>query len=112
MSEDLENIASHTISRTALSAAELAQEVKALGARWSVDGGDLKLVLEGPMTKAGKVAAYAGALADELDHHPHMVIDYQRFELTLHTHDQNAITVIDLIFAARLEQWLRTGGWD
>lgn len=112
MSEDLEHIASHTISRTALSAAELAQEVKALGARWSIEGSDLKLVLQGAMTKAGKVAAYAGALADELDHHPHMVIDYQRFELTIHTHDQNAITVLDLIFAARLEQWLRTGGWD
>ena len=88
------------------------REVETLGARWSIDGNDLKLVLEGPMTKAGKVAAYAGALADELDHHPRMVIEYKRFELTIHTHDKQAITVLDLVFAARLEQWLRTDGWD
>jgi len=112
MGDDLKDIATHTISRSGLTPEELAEELATLGSRWSLDGPDLKLVLAGPMTKAGKVAAYAGALADELDHHPHMVLDYNRFELTIHTHDKQAITVLDLVFAARLEQWLRTDGWD
>jgi 4a-hydroxytetrahydrobiopterin dehydratase len=112
MREDLDHIASRTIGHTALSAGELAAPLGALGSRWSVTGRDLRLLLKGPMAKAGEVAARAGALADELNHHPHMVIDYQRFELTIHSHDRDAITDIDLVFAARLEQWLRSGGWD
>lgn len=112
MGDELKHIAAHTVSRSTLSPDELAREVETLGPRWSLDGPDLKLVLEGSMTKAGKVAAYVGALADELDHHPRMVLEYKRFELTIHTHDSNTITVLDLVFAARLEQWLRTDGWD
>ncbi|MDX2092898.1 MAG: 4a-hydroxytetrahydrobiopterin dehydratase [Kofleriaceae bacterium] len=112
MGDDLKDIAQHTISRSPITTAELEHEIETLGSRWSIDGPDLKLVLQGPMAKAGKVAAYAGELADALDHHPHIVIDYQRFELTIHTHDMNAITVLDLVYAARLEQWLRSGGWD
>jgi 4a-hydroxytetrahydrobiopterin dehydratase len=112
MGDDLKDIAQHTISRSGLTTAELKDEVETLGPRWSIDGPDLKLVLQGPMAKAGKVAAYAGELADELDHHPSIAIEYQRFELKIHTHDKNAITVLDLVYAARLEQWLRSGGWD
>jgi len=90
---------------------QLSDELDLLGPHWMLASVDLKLTLRGPMTKTGVVAAYAGALADELDHHPRIVLEYGRLELTIHTHDAKAITVMDLVYAARLEQWLRTNGW-
>ena len=112
MSDDLDAIASNTISRSLLAAEQIQEEVAALGARWSIDGEDLKLRLQGkPMSKCGAAVAYATALADEMDHHPKIVMEYPGTTLTIHTHDKKAITVIDLVYAARLERWLRENGW-
>jgi pterin-4a-carbinolamine dehydratase len=88
-----------------------AAELAALGTRWTIAGGDLQLWLPGPMTRTGAVAAQAGALADALDHHPRIVIEYPGLTLAIHTHDARAITLLDLIYAARLEVWLRQAGW-
>ena len=63
------------------------------------------------MAKTGEVAAAAGMLADELDHHPRIVVEYRKLVLAISTHDAHAITVMDLVYAARLEQWLRANGW-
>ena len=63
------------------------------------------------MMRTGKVAAFAGALADELDHHPRIVLEYGGLSLEISTHDAKAITVIDLVYAARLEQWIRNNGF-
>ncbi|MGN6108192.1 MAG: 4a-hydroxytetrahydrobiopterin dehydratase [Kofleriaceae bacterium] len=108
---ELDDLATHTISRDAIAPDELARELVALGPRWSVVGGELQLVLEAPMGRTGAVAAFAGSIADELDHHPRMVLDHRGLVLTIHTHDAKAITVLDLVFAARLEQYLRANGW-
>jgi len=109
--KDLDALASHTISRDRFTAAELAKEVAALGPRWSIADDELRLALRGPMTRTGAAAAYAGKLADELDHHPSIVLEYAGMTLTIHTHDQHAITVLDLVYGARLEKWLRENGW-
>lgn len=90
---------------------ELKETLAELGARWSVVGPDLTLTLKGPMTRTGQVAAFAGALADELDHHPNIALEYAGLTLSIHTHDKQAITELDLVYAARLEQWLRANGW-
>lgn len=113
MPDDIDAIASHTISRSKLAAEKIKEEVTALGARWSIDGEDLKLRLEGPkgMSKCGAAVAYATSLADEMDHHPKIIMEYPGTTLLIHTHDQRAITVIDLVYAARLEKWLRDNGW-
>jgi len=109
---DLESMASNTLSRTALTPDQLNQEVAALGTRWSIENNELRLDLTGqPMTKTGQAAAYAAQLADELDHHPRILLEYVGMALTIHTHDLKAITVIDLVYAARLERWLRSNGW-
>jgi len=109
---DLDSLASNTLSRTVLTQEQLQQEVSALGPRWIIEGLDLRLDLRGaPMSKCGAAAAYATQLADELDHHPRILLEYAGMTLTLHTHDQNAITVLDLVYAARFERWLRTNGW-
>ena len=62
------------------------------------------------MTANAPIVAYAAALADELDHHPTIVLEYAGITLTIHTHDAKAITVLDVVYAARLEKWLRANG--
>ena len=112
MATNLEALASYTLSRSKLEQGQIKDELAALGPRWSVDGDDLKLVLPmKPMVKAAEVAAQAAVIADQMDHHPQIVIEYPGVTLRIHTHDAKAITVTDLVFAARLEQWLRTRGW-
>jgi len=112
MPGDLDNLASHTVSRTTIEPEQLAQELASLGARWSLDGRDLKLELrDDKMARYGEVAAHATAMADEMDHHPQIVLEYGKLTLRIHTHDADAITVMDLVFAARLESWLRDRGW-
>jgi pterin-4a-carbinolamine dehydratase len=108
---DLGELAAHTVSRDGLLPGEMGRELTLLGARWSVSGGQLRLALRGPMTRTGAVAAYAGTLADELEHHPTIALEYAGLALAIYTHDANAITVLDLVYAARLETWLRANGW-
>ena len=112
MADNLESLASNTLSRSTLTAEQLQKEVQSLGARGSIAGEDLALKLAGaPMTKCGAAAAQAAILADEMDHHPTIVLEYAGMTLKIHTHDKKAITVIDLVYAARLERWLRANGW-
>lgn len=109
---DLDSLASNTVGRTKLTPEQLQQEVTALGSRWAVAGTELRCELRGAtMTKCSEAAAYAASLADEMDHHPRIVMEYGGTTLTIHTHDQNAITTVDLVYAARFERWLRTHGW-
>jgi len=111
MGTDLDSLANVTTARTRVTPEEMKEELDALGSRWTVVEPDLRLTLKGPMTKTGLVAAHAGALADELDHHPNISLEYAGLTLSIHTHDQRGITVLDLVYAARLEQWLRANGW-
>jgi pterin-4a-carbinolamine dehydratase len=112
MPDDLDELASHTVSRSLLDRVKIDQELHELGARWSVEGDDLKLRLEGqPMAKCGAAVAFATTLADEMDHHPKIIMEYAGTTLLIHSHDKKAITVIDLVYAARLERWLREHGW-
>lgn len=111
MPTDLDTLATRTISRSRLDDQQLAHEVTTLGPRWSTERGKLVLRLRGPMTRTGAVAAHAGALADEIDHHPNIALEYAGLTLEIDTHDAKAITMLDLVYAARLEQWLRDNGW-
>jgi pterin-4a-carbinolamine dehydratase len=109
---DLESMASNTLSRSALAPEQLQQEVSALGPRWSIANHELRCELRGAaMAKCGEAAAYAATLADEMDHHPRILLEYGGMLLTVHTHDKKSITVTDLVYAARFEKWLRANGW-
>ena len=92
--------------------AKLERELAALGARWSIADNQLRLSLRGPMTRTGEVAAFAGKLADEMDHHPTILIEYAGLTLSINTHDKQAITELDLSYCTRLETWLRDNGWS
>ena len=111
MPENLHDLATHSISRDGLSHDELTRELALLGARWWIADGQLRLDLAGPMARTGVAAAFAGTLADELDHHPKIVLERSSMTVTLYDRETRKITIIDLVFAARLEQWLRNNGW-
>ena len=112
MPETLDELASHTVSRSQFDAQEIADEMRELGARWTIEGQDLTLSLVGqPMSKCGAAVAFATKLADEMEHHPKISMEYPGTILKIHTHDKKAITVIDFVYAARLERWLRENGW-
>jgi pterin-4a-carbinolamine dehydratase len=107
----LDDISTSKVSRDGLAPAELARELDALGPRWSVIDDALSLSLPGPLTRTAPVVAFVGELAAEIDHHPRLVLDRDGMTLAIRTPDATAITVLDLVFAGRLEQWLRASGW-
>ena len=113
MTKDLDEITARTVSRAGLAPDELDREVKSLGARWSIANNELCLQLRGaPMAKCGAAVAQAAKIADEMDHHPRIVVEYAGTTLTIHTHDKQAVTMLDLVYAARVERWLRDNGWE
>jgi pterin-4a-carbinolamine dehydratase len=63
------------------------------------------------MSRTGVAVAFVGTLADELEHHPKVVLDRDGMTLSIRTTGARSVTVIDLVFAARVEQWLRANGW-
>lgn len=111
MTDLLDDTSTHTLRRDGISPDDLARELDALGPRWSVADGALSLALVGPMSRAGAAAAFACTLADELEHHPRIVIEPHGLVLEIRTYDAASITVDDLVFAARIEEWLRANGW-
>jgi 4a-hydroxytetrahydrobiopterin dehydratase len=112
MGTDLEAMAANTLARARINPEQLRDELGALGERWSVDGMDLKLSLPvKPMARAAAAVAHAAQLADEMDHHPTITVEYAGVTLRIHTHDAKAITVTDLVYAARFERWLRANGY-
>ena len=106
----LTTLANQALHRKALGDDALGEVLAVLGGRWSVVGADLVLSLAGTMTATTRAAAFAGGLADELDHHPSIKIEYAGLTLAIHTHDANAITGLDATFAARVEMFLRANG--
>jgi len=101
-------LSDQTVSRHRLSADELGREVQQLGKRWSLVGPALVLELhDREMQQLASVVAMAAAIADEMDHQPRISIDPPRLLLTI----PEVGTVHDLVFAARIEQWLREHGW-
>jgi pterin-4a-carbinolamine dehydratase len=110
MSDSLEERAERTISRDGLTPEELARELEMLGKRWKIEGRALRLELTGSMSRTGVVAAYAATLADELDHHPRIILERKAMSLTIEG-SSDQVSVLDLVFAARVEQWLRANGW-
>jgi serine/threonine protein kinase len=109
---EIDAITDQTLSRSLLEPGQLEREVKQLGKRWTLDGNDLKLeLISRSMSKLVGIVAQVGTIADEMDHHPKVAIDYPYLRLWIRAYDANAITVLDLVFAARLEQWLRDNSW-
>ncbi len=104
----LDDISDRTVSGTRLTPEEIVREVKALGKRWSLVAGDLQLdVYDEQLARLAQVIASAAEIADEMGHPPRIIVEPPHLVLSL----RDASEVVDLVFAARLEQWLRANGW-
>jgi serine/threonine protein kinase len=101
-------ISDHTVSPSKLSDEDLAREVKALGKRWSLADGQLVLDLYSrEMQKLSGAVGAASEIADEMEHYPRVTLRFPHLAIAL----PDAKTTLDLVFAARLEHWLRENGW-
>ncbi len=100
-----------TTSRSLLDPAWLTQQIEMLGERWALTGDGLRLAVRGSMRRTAALVSIAAAIGDELAHHPSITLDSSHLELTIFTRQVNAITKLDLIYAARLEMWLREHGY-
>jgi len=109
--EHVNALSEQTLSRATLSPDEVAREVKQLGTRWALVDGNLRLELfHRSMTKLAEAIHQTAAIADEVDLYPHVVVDVPRLTVTIRP-DRGSITVLELVFAARLEQWLLANRW-
>jgi len=93
-----------TLSRSRLCDADLAREVKTLGKRWALEGAALVLDFYSRDPKRlASVVEQATHVAGELDHEVRIAIEPPHLRLTL----ADGASVVTLVFAARVEQWLR-----
>jgi serine/threonine-protein kinase len=106
--EEIADLSDKTVSRAVLDADQLAREVQQLGKRWSLNEDELVLdIHDRQFTKLASVIGQAGAIADEMELQPRISVEYPHLQVVL----PNAASVVELVFAARLEQWLRDHGW-
>ncbi len=106
--EDVKDLSDQTASRETIAPGDLAREVQQLGRRWSLAGEDLIAELHSrEMSKLAEVVSAAATIADEMEMQPRVAIEYPRLRMTI----AKVSTVVDLVFAARVEAWLRDHGW-
>lgn len=97
-------VAERTVSRQLVDRVQLIREVAQLGKRWRIDGQDVVLEVHSrEMSKLADVATVAASIADDMDRHPQLSMRIPTLRLTL----GGPSTATDLVYAARLEQWLR-----
>jgi serine/threonine-protein kinase len=93
-----------TVSTKRLDHEQLEREVRQLGKRWSLVGEELVLDLHHrQLTELAAVITQAARVADEMELQPRFAVEYPHLRLVI----ANAAGVAELVFAARLEQWLR-----
>lgn len=72
---------------------------------WERSGGEIRKVY--PFASFAEGMAFANrvaALADVLDHHPDMLIQYRQVTLTLTSHDAGGLTERDFRLARRIDE--------
>jgi 4a-hydroxytetrahydrobiopterin dehydratase len=72
---------------------------------WERSGGEIRKVY--PFASFAEGMAFANrvaALADSLDHHPDMLIQYRQVTLTLTSHDAGGLTERDFRLARRIDE--------
>ncbi len=72
---------------------------------WERSGGEIRKVY--PFASFAEGMAFANrvaAVAEALDHHPDMLIQYRQVTLTLTSHDAGGLTERDFRFARRIDE--------
>ena len=108
IAREITDISDKTVSTRVLTREDLEREVAQLGKRWKLIEHEIVLdAHDRRYTMLSDVVTTAAQIADELELQPRIAIEYPHLRLVL----PNAGSVVELVFAARLEQWLREHGW-
>ncbi|MCY4216408.1 MAG: 4a-hydroxytetrahydrobiopterin dehydratase [Flavobacteriaceae bacterium] len=77
---------------------------------WSTDDDGylkLELVFKNYIETYGQVSKIA-LISEQLNHHPTMIVDYNKLVIKIKTHSENAITDKDFEFVEKINQTLST----
>jgi 4a-hydroxytetrahydrobiopterin dehydratase len=86
-----------------LSETEVRDRLKALSA-WTLKGNAIeKTYTFGDFTKSMEFVNRVAALAERADHHPDILIQYDRVTLTLSSHDSGGLTARDFRLAEQID---------
>lgn len=89
---------------------EILEKLNAIPA-WLRDGDEIQRKLRFPDFKAAiEFVNRAAGLAEGMDHHPDILIQYNRVTLSLSTHSAGGLTVMDFELAKRIDAIAGPGG--
>lgn len=92
------------MSRTLLSAAEVADGLGGLAAGWSGAGDALVRTVEfSSFLTAVRFIGELAPVAERLDHHPDLRLSWRTVELSLSTHSAGGLTALDFTLAGELD---------
>ncbi|MCY4162488.1 MAG: 4a-hydroxytetrahydrobiopterin dehydratase [Flavobacteriaceae bacterium] len=77
---------------------------------WNIDNdGQLEIVLafENYLQTFGQASQIA-LISEQMDHHPTLIIDYNKLAIKIKTHSENGITEKDFEFVKKVNQTLST----
>ncbi len=95
------------LSRKRLTPAEIGGRLATLEG-WRLEDGFLKTSHKsGSFSKGVELINKIAVVADELDHHPDILLTYPKLEISLKTHDIDGITEFDFELAGRINEIVR-----
>lgn len=87
-----------------LDAPAVAELLGQLPAAWSIREGMLRREFARPDYASGvQLVAGIGALADQLNHHPELLLKWGSVGFAVNTHDVDGLSALDFILAAKVE---------
>jgi 4a-hydroxytetrahydrobiopterin dehydratase len=92
------------MSRELLSPAEIESRASSLASGWSVSSQALTRTVEFPTFLAAvDFVSRMAPHAEELNHHPDVLLSWRRVDLTLSTHSSGGVTALDFELALALD---------
>ncbi|MDX1961216.1 MAG: 4a-hydroxytetrahydrobiopterin dehydratase [Leptospiraceae bacterium] len=89
---------------TKLTLAEIQEKLNKLN-DWSFDGKDINKEFKLTTYLEGlELAQKIGEIAESLDHHPLIEIDYRKVRVKIHTHSVDGVTELDFEFARSVDK--------
>ncbi len=92
-----------SISRAKLTSEEVKSKIAAMMG-WSVENEMLTKIFEFKTYTYGVIFVSGVAVfAEQLDHHPDILLTYRKVKISLSTHDANGLTDYDFVLAQKIE---------
>lgn len=91
------------LKRVMLSDAEISESLKGLSG-WTVSDGKLeKTYAFDAYPKGPEFASKVGRIAEDMDHHPDILITWRKVTISVNTHDVGGISPFDFELARRID---------